>query len=118
MGLAKLPPVAYAIFPGRDAFLAIGRLYLNGTDPRTPLAAPVYADLRGLPPLLIQVGTAECLLDDSIRLAESAQQAGVQITLEKWPQMIHVWQLFESMLEEGQQAIERIGEFIRANTSR
>ncbi len=104
------------IFPGREAFLAIGKLYLNGTDPRTPLAAPLYADLRGLPPLLIQVGTAECLLDDSIRLAERAQQAGVDVTIEKWPRMIHVWQLFAPMLDEGQEAIDRVGEFVRANT--
>ncbi len=105
------------IFPGRAAYLAIGKLYLGGTAPRTPLAAPLYADLRGLPPLLIQVGTAECLPDDSIRLAERAKEGGVNVTIEKWPQMIHVWQLFASMLDEGQEAIDKIGEFVRAHTN-
>jgi epsilon-lactone hydrolase len=94
--------------------VAIVKLYLNGKDPRTPLAAPLYADLTGLPPLLIQVGTSECLLDDSTRLAERATKAGVKVTLEQWDKMIHVWQLFASMLDEGQQAVDRIGEYVRA----
>jgi acetyl esterase/lipase len=59
------------------------------------------------------VGTAETLLDDSVRLAERARAAGVQVTLEPWEDMIHVWQAFAAMLPEGQQAIERIGEFLR-----
>lgn len=96
--------------------VAIAKLYLNGNDPRTPLAAPLYADLAGLPPLLIQVGTSETLLDDSTRFAERATKAGVKVTLEQWDRMIHVWQLFASMLDEGQQAIDRIGEFVRLNT--
>jgi len=93
----------------------IVRLYLNDQDPRTPLASPLYADLAGLPPLLIQVGTAEVLLDDSTRLAERATKAGVKVKLDQWQNMIHVWQLFASILDEGQQAIDRIGEFVRAN---
>jgi acetyl esterase/lipase len=91
--------------------------YLGDHSPRTPLAAPLYADLHGLPPLLIQVGTAETLLDDSTRIAERARAAGVQVTLDVWDDMIHVWQLFAPMLPEGQQAIERIGAFIRAHTT-
>jgi len=87
--------------------------YLAGQDPRTPLAAPLYANLSGLPPLLIQVGTAETLLDDSTRLAERARKAGVNVTLEPWEDMVHVWQVFAAILPEGQQAIERIGDFIR-----
>ena len=87
--------------------------YLAGQNPRTPLAAPLYANLSGLPPLLIQVGTAETLLDDSTRLAERARKAGVNVTLEPWEDMVHVWQAFAAILPEGQQAIERIGEFIR-----
>ncbi len=90
--------------------------YLNGADPRTPLAAPLYADLTGLPPLLIQVGTAEVLLDDSTRLAERARSAGVDVTLEPWDDMIHVWQTMAAILPEAQQAIDRIGEFIRQHT--
>ncbi|GBD27741.1 Monoterpene epsilon-lactone hydrolase [bacterium HR30] len=97
----------------REPLLRMAAMYLGGKDPRTPLAAPLYADLRGLPPMLIQVGTVETLLDDSVRLAERARAAGVAVTLEPWENMIHVWQAFAAMLPEGQQAIERIGEFIR-----
>ncbi len=99
----------------KDGLIEMAAAYLAGKDPRTPLAAPLYADLAGLPPLLIQVGTAETLLDDSTRLAERARKAGVKVTLEPWENMIHVWQIFAPMLDEGQQAIEKIGEFIRAN---
>ena len=89
------------------------KAYLGGADPRTPLANPLYADLAGLPPLLIQVGDHEVLLDDSTRLAECAQAAGVQVKLEVWPEMIHRWHSYASVLPEGQQAIEDIGNFIR-----
>lgn len=93
-------------------------LYLAGQHPHTPLAAPLYADLRGLPPLLIQVGTAETLLDDSKRLAERARGAGVDVVLETWEGMIHGWQAFAETLDEGQLAIDRLGEFVRANVAR
>jgi acetyl esterase/lipase len=97
----------------KEGLLHMAGLYLGDADPQTPLAAPLYADLTGLPPLLIQVGTSETLYDDAIRLAERATAAGVEVTLEPWQDMIHVWQLFAPMLPEGQQAIERIGEHIR-----
>ena len=100
----------------REDILDGALAYLNGTDPRTPLASPIHADLSGLPPLLIQVGTAEVLLDDSSRLAERARSAGVDVTLEPWDDMIHVFQFMAAMLPEGQQAIDRIGEFIRQHT--
>ena len=90
--------------------------YLGGADPRTPLAAPLYADLHDLPPLLIHVGTAETLLDDASRLAERAKAAGVTVTLEAWEDMIHVWHLFAAMLPEGQQAVDRVGEYVRQHT--
>jgi epsilon-lactone hydrolase len=99
----------------RDALVEMAKHYLAGKDPRAPLAAPLYADLAGLPPLLIQVGTAETLLDDSTRIAERARKAGVKVTLEPWENMIHVFQIFAPMLDEGQDAIDKIGEFIRAN---
>lgn len=105
-----------------DPMVASGNLgdmaaaYLGGKDPRTPLASPLYADLRGLPPMLIQVGTAEVLLDDSKRLAERARAAGVDAIYEPWEHMIHVWQIFVPMLDEAKQAVERIGEFIRQKT--
>ncbi|HKD65547.1 MAG TPA: alpha/beta hydrolase [Candidatus Binataceae bacterium] len=90
--------------------------YLGGKDPKTPLASPLYADLRGLPPMLIQVGTSEVLLDDSKRLAERARAAGVDAIYEPWENMIHVWQIFVPMLDEAKQAVERIGGFIREKT--
>ncbi len=88
-------------------------LYLGDHDPRDPLVSPVYGDLKGLPPLLIQVGSDEALLSDSTTFAERAKQAGVDVTLEVWPRMQHVWQFAASSLPEGRQAIERIGEFIK-----
>jgi monoterpene epsilon-lactone hydrolase len=92
------------------------QLYMGDRDLRAPLAAPLYADLRGLPPLLIQVGTAETLLDDSTRLADKAKSSGVNVELSIWEDMIHVWPIFAPVLPEGQQAIERIGEFVRQQT--
>jgi len=91
--------------------LMAGR-YLGGQDPRTPSASPLFADLHGLPPLLVQVGSAECLRDDSLRVAEKARAAGVEVTFEEWPEMIHVWHLFAHALPEGQQAIDRVGEWL------
>lgn len=89
-------------------------LYLGGEDPKTPLASPLFADLEGLPPLLIQVGSEEVLLDDSIGLHSRARAAGVDSTLEVWDDMIHVWHVFFQMLKEGRDAISRIGEFLEA----
>jgi epsilon-lactone hydrolase len=96
-----------------DGLRLLAQAYLRGKNPHTPLAAPLYADLKGLPPLLIQVGDHETLLDDSTRIAERARSAGVQVKLEVWPEMIHVWQLFASFLPEGQEAVEGIGNFLR-----
>jgi epsilon-lactone hydrolase len=109
---AKADPVVQ-----RDGLVGMAQAYLQGKDPRSPLAAPLYADLKGLPPLLIQVGDAETLLDDSNRLAARAKAAGVQVKLEVWPEMIHVWQLFSSFLPEGQQAVEVIGKFVSERTA-
>ncbi len=97
----------------RRRLLEMADHYLGGADPRSPLAAPLYADLSGLPPLLIQVGTAETLLSDATRLAARAEAAGVETTLEVAPDMIHVWHLFAPMLTEGREAIVRAGAFIR-----
>src|SRR5262245_2690706 len=97
----------------KPGLLRMSAAYLGGKDPRTPLAAPMYADLSGLPPLLLQVGTAETLLDDAVRLAERARKAGVAVTYEPWEDMLHVWHLFAPVLDEGQRAIEHIGEFVR-----
>ena len=80
-------------------------------DPTSPLASPIFADLSGLPPILIQVGSEEVLLDDSIKLDQKARDAGIESTLEIWDEMIHCWHLFAPMLKEGRDAINRIGEY-------
>lgn len=102
-------------FVQRESLQFMAQQYLGDTDPRTPLAAPLYADLHGLPPLLIHVGTAETMLDDATRIAERAKVAGVQVSLDIWEDMIHGWHIFAPFLPEGQPAIERIGTFIRAH---
>ena len=77
------------------------------------MASPIYGDLKGLPPILIQVGTAELLLDDSLNFAKRAKEAGVDITLDIWEDMPHVFQAFAAFAPEGQQGIDKIGEFIQ-----
>lgn len=94
----------------------MARTYLAGEDPLHPLASPLFADLAGLPPLLIQVGSAEILLDDALRLAERARRADVDVTLETWNDMIHVFQAFPS-LPETERAVASIGEFVRRRTA-
>ncbi|MHA1645307.1 MAG: alpha/beta hydrolase [Candidatus Freyarchaeota archaeon] len=99
------------ITPEGIEFMA--RVYLKDADPKNPLASPLYADLKGLPPMLIQVGTSEILLDDSLRLADRAKAAGVNVELDVWEDMIHVFAAFAAFAPEGRQAIERIGEFVK-----
>jgi acetyl esterase/lipase len=91
----------------RAALAGMAARYLGGTDPCSPYVSPLFGDLGGLPPLLIQVGTAEVLLDDSVRLAHAAMEAGCEVVLEQWPGMIHVWQAFAPGLAEGTAALER-----------
>ena len=87
--------------------------YVGGGNAEDPLASPVYADYAGLPPLLLQVGDAEVLLDDTRRVAERASAAGVDVKEEVWDEMFHVWHAFAPMLPEGREAIARIGEFVK-----
>ena len=89
--------------------------YLKDTDPKNYLASPLYADLKELPPMYIQVGTSEVLLDDSVRLAENAKEAGVDVELDIWEDMIHVFAIFAALAPESQQAIEKISDFIQKN---
>jgi len=94
--------------------LEMAGLYLAGADPRSPCAAPIYGDLRGLPPLLIQVGAAETLLDDALWLAREAGKADVVVDLQIWPEMIHVWHLYHPVLAAGRRAIVSGGSFVRS----
>jgi len=104
--------------PGANGGLFnMAKAYVAGGDPKNPLASPLHADYKGLPPLLIQVGGTETLLDDSTRVAEKAQAAGIQVNLEVWDEMIHVWHVFAKLLPEGQQAIDRIGQYVLEHTA-
>ena len=101
-----------AIFHG-PAIAPTARLYLAEADPRDPLASPLYADLSGLPPLLIHVGANETLRDDSTRLAEKARAAAVSVELKVWPVVPHVWQLAPHKIPEARQSLCESAEFLR-----
>jgi acetyl esterase/lipase len=98
----------------KEGLVRMGSLYLAGADPKTPLAAPLHADLSGLPPILIQVGTAETLLDDSIRIAERLRAAGVVVELQQYEDLIHVFQAFAPIVPESLEAIAKIGAFVKS----
>ena len=97
----------------KDGLLRMAALYLDGADPRTPTAAPLHADLAGLPPIYVQVGTAETLLDDAVRITERAREAGVAIELEAFEDLIHVFQAFAPHVPESLEAIEKLGSFVK-----
>ncbi len=88
--------------------------YTAGKPAHAPLVSPLFGHLERLPPLLIQVGTEETLLDDAKRLAERAAKAGVAVELEVWPEMIHIWQFFAAIVPEGQEAVDKIGACVRS----
>ncbi|MBC8874887.1 MAG: alpha/beta hydrolase [Planctomycetes bacterium] len=92
--------------------------YLGKTDPRNPLASPVFGNYRGIPPLLIQVGEHEMLRDDSVRVAKKARSDGIPVKLEIWPGMFHVFQSHEPLLPEGQEAIDHVADFMRSSLPR
>jgi monoterpene epsilon-lactone hydrolase len=87
--------------------------YIGDADPRSPLISPIHADLKGVSPMLIHVGSDEILLDDSTRIAEKAKKAGVDITLKVYDQMWHVWHFNARLMPEAKNAIEDLGYFIR-----
>lgn len=91
--------------------------YLAGTDAKTPLASPCYADLSGLAPMLIQVGSEECLLSDSILLAERAGAAKVDVQLQIWPDMIHVWHFFHAFLSDARKAMNAMANWAEPHLS-
>lgn len=132
-GGVPLPPAAAVFSPwtdlalsgpsmegnnGREALFfndnlpAIARMYLGGADPRTPLASPLYADLHALPPLLLHVGEREFLLDDAVGIAERARDAGVDVTLKRWPVVPHGWQLLQRVIPEAAQSVAEAAEFL------
>jgi len=105
-----------------DPVLKLGKApdadyYTGAHDPADPLISPLFADLSGLPPLLIHVGTDEILLSDSTRLAEKARLAGVDVTIKIWKDMWHVFQVFAPYVPEAQQSIDLIGAFIKKHTT-
>jgi epsilon-lactone hydrolase len=89
--------------------------YLNGADPRSPYASPLYGDPTGLPPTLIQVGSDEVLLDDSVRMADRMRAVGCRVELEIWPRMPHAWHLWARIIPEAHTAIERVGAFVQGH---
>jgi acetyl esterase/lipase len=101
----------------KDPMLLVGGLkkwagmYLGGTDPKDPLVSPIYADLKSLPPMLIQVGSREILLDDAIRLAERARQYGVDVEIDVLDGMFHISQVFCPLVPESKAAVKRIGSY-------
>jgi epsilon-lactone hydrolase len=106
---AKRDPIV-----SREDLDAKSAAYLAGADPRTPLASPLFAELRGLPPLLLQVGAEEVLYDDTVALKARAEEAGVEVSAESWGGMMHVWHVFHPALSEGRDAIARVGRYLKS----
>lgn len=102
----------------RDYLMGLAEAYLAGHDPADPKVSPLYADLAGLPPVLVQVGSSETLLDDSVRLAGALGAAEVRTTLDVWPEMIHAWMLWSARLTDGRLASERAATWLRAELVR
>ncbi len=97
----------------REELFFMVSIYIGDEDPENPLISPLYANLEGLPPILIHVGKNEILFDDSTRIYERAKQAGVKIELKIWEDMFHVFQIFAPVAPEGQEAIDEIGDYIK-----
>jgi acetyl esterase/lipase len=108
-GRAELDPLV-----SRALLENMAGAYLMGQDPQTASASPLFADLSGLPPTLVVVGTSEALLDDSTRLADRARDAGVDVTLNIVDEMYHVFPTMSSFLPEAREAVEEIGRFVQA----
>jgi acetyl esterase/lipase len=98
------------------ALATLSRFYRGGHDATDPLVSPVFADLAGMPPMLVLAGSTDALAGDSTLLAERARAAGVDVDLQIWPDMFHCWPLFWPILAEGRAAVEAIGAFITRRT--
>ncbi len=112
---------SYQRLVSRDPFLSKEGLeqdaacYLAGENSKSPLASPIYADPKGLPTMLIQVGSEEILIDEIIEFSEKARCAGCDLTLEIWPEMIHVFHAFSALLPDGLRATKHLARFISKN---
>jgi acetyl esterase/lipase len=105
---AELDPMC-----SRESLSRHAERYLGATSASDPLASPLYADLHGLPPLLIHVGDHETLLDDSVRFAERATAAGVDVTIDAVPEMIHVWHIFTGLVPESEPALDDLATWVK-----
>lgn len=105
-------------FTNRRQASTWGAWYLAGANPHLPEISPLYADLAGLPPLLLQVGGAEMLADEVAALARKAEHAGVEVTLQTWDHMFHIWHFAALVLPQGAAAIDHVGRFVRHHTTR
>lgn len=103
-------------YVSRRVLKAHARRFVRRAQRREPLAAPLHADLSGLPPLLIHAGGVEAILDDATRIAERARAAGVEVELDVYDDMIHAWHLFARFFSESKRAIDEIGAFVRRHT--
>jgi acetyl esterase/lipase len=135
----ELPACAWLVSPWADLTLSgatlvtkatvdaiVHKEYLNelveaylpaGVERNDPRVSPLFADVRGFPPTLIQVGSAETLLDDAVRFSRAAGEADVAVTLEIWPHMIHAWHLWNAQLADARRALTNAGAFIRAHVT-
>ena len=113
IGREELPCRSFPDRPGAFEF----ELSSPVPDEQLVVEAPLHAELKGLPPILVQVGTAETLLDDATRIAEKLHAAGVDVRLAIWPNMLHVFPLFAPILSEGRDGCLEIGSFIRSKTA-
>ncbi|HEY8950242.1 MAG TPA: alpha/beta hydrolase [Rhizomicrobium sp.] len=99
----------------KDGLDAMALAYLGKANAKAPLASPAFADFKGLPPLLIQVGSEEALHSDAEAVKSRAEEAGVEVSFESWAGMVHVWHAFHPILSEGRDAIARIGAYLKAH---
>ena len=91
--------------------------YLQGTDPRDPIASAIHADLAGLPPLLVQAGGGECLYEDIERLVDKLRAQRVDVTFRTWDGMPHVWHVFRALVPQGEEACREVGRFVVERTA-
>jgi monoterpene epsilon-lactone hydrolase len=103
------------LLAGPDSLRGMSAAYLQGQPKSDPLVSPLYGDLIGLPPMIIQVGSEETLLDDSVRLAGKAGAAKVKVHLEIYPDCFHVFQAWHSQVPEAREALERAAAFLKAH---